>query len=286
MRTTQTSHELTRSATLFRAGGLFPGVLLLLTGCGQNSYTVARQNQTLVAQQQTLAMRNTELQSRASALDQDNRQLESLLAQSRQKVQLLDEQLAAVQDQLKSTNSQLAQARNEKQSLENKTQALAASVQRRPGAKIKANSSLTRDLAVINLPGLQVRQDGDVVRIELPDEKLFYAGSALLRPGAAEFIDSVTADVMRTYPLQRIGIEGHTDSTPIRTAQFPTNLHLSIAKATAVYNELTGRLRVDARQLFVMGHGANLPIASNATDAGRRRNRRVELVIYPETFSR
>ena len=104
-------------------------------------------------------------------------------------------------------------------------------------------------------------------------------------PGAAQLIDSVAADILRNYPRQRIGVEGHTDGDPSTSREYPSNHHLSIARATTVYNELTGRLRFSPKQLFVIGHGSNHPIVSNATPAGKARNRRVELVIYPETYA-
>ena len=258
--------------------------LPLLVGCGQNAYTLSGQNPVLLGQQQTIALRNNELQARANSLDQNNQQLQASLAQKQQKVQILADQLTAVQDQLRSVTSQLTQARRDNQDLEQRTKAMAASVSRRGGAKIQANNSLTRDLAIVHLPDIEVRQDGDVVRIELPGEKLFFAGSATLAPGAAQLIDSVAADVLRNYPRQRIGIEGHTDSDRISSREYPSNHHLSIARATAVYNELTGRLRFSPRQLFVIGHGSNHPVVSNASPAGKARNRRVELVIYPETY--
>ncbi len=50
----------------------------------------------------------------------------------------------------------------------------------------------------------------------------------------------------------------------------------------AVYDVLLRSTRYQAGQLFVVGHGANHPIASNATLEGKNRNRRVELVVYPE----
>jgi outer membrane protein OmpA-like peptidoglycan-associated protein len=50
----------------------------------------------------------------------------------------------------------------------------------------------------------------------------------------------------------------------------------------AVYDVLVSQGRASPKQLFVVGHGANHPVVSNATAEGRRRNRRVELVIYPE----
>ena len=259
-------------------------VLPMLVGCGQNAYSLSAQNPALVGQQQAIALRNNELQSRTTALDRNNQELQSLLAQSNQKVQILNDQIAAVQDQLRSANQQLTQTQSENQGLQQRTQAMAASVRRRGGAKIQANNSLTRNLVVIHLPGIEVRQDGDVVRVELPGEKLFTGGSATLAPGALQLIDSVAADVLRNYPKQRIGIEGHTDSDRIISQEYPSNHHLSVARATAVYTEMAGRLRVPPQQLFVIGHGSNHPVASNATSTGKARNRRVELVIYPETY--
>jgi outer membrane protein OmpA-like peptidoglycan-associated protein len=54
----------------------------------------------------------------------------------------------------------------------------------------------------------------------------------------------------------------------------------------AVYDALVRAAGVPANQLFVVGHGSSHPVVSNGTDAGRARNRRVELVIYPETMPR
>jgi len=62
--------------------------------------------------------------------------------------------------------------------------------------------------------------------------------------------------------------------------------HLSVAQATAVYDALIRAGGMSAGQLFVVGHGPNHPIVSNATAAGQARNRRVEIVIYPETVAR
>lgn len=259
--------------------------MVLATGCGQNVLTLSRQNQTLAQQQQQVATRNLELQQRADKLDSDNQELEALLAQSRQQIQLLKDESAAVREQLRNSNRQLADLRNESKGLQRHTEALAASVKRRAQATIRANNSLVGDLTVINLPGVEVRQDGDVIRIELPGQKLFHPGSAALQPGASQFIDGVMADVLRTYPNQILGIEGHTDSDPIATPQFPSNHHLSIARAGTIYEYVSRRFQVSPKNLFLAGHGANHPVVSNATASGKARNRRVEIVVYPEQVS-
>jgi len=257
--------------------------MICVLGC-QNSATVTSQTQAMLQQQQMLTAQKEELRNRAAALDRDNQELETLLAQSRQQSQLLEDQLTAVRDQLQSTNTQLADLRSERQGLQQQTKALAASVERRAQATIRPNNSLVGDLSVIHLPGIEVRQDGDLVRIELPADRLFHRGGVAMQTSAQQMLDGVMADVLRNYPDQLIGIEGHTDSDPISTGQFPSNHHLSLARATAVYDYLVGRLRAPRDQFILVGHGANHPVVSNATPAGKQRNRRVELVVYPETF--
>lgn len=266
--------------------------LLLLTGCGRVVFRPQGPQAISLSpeQQQTLAHQQAEFQNRASQLDRDNQELESLLAQSRQEAQLLRDQVAVTQDQLRATADRLAGLQKEKTQLESQTQAMLASTQQRaPGAgaaAIFANNTLLRPLKVGELPGVNVRQDGDTLRVSVAADQVFLQGSAQLKPGGDQLLQRVAADVLSNYPEQVIGIEGHTDSTPPAGPQTPTAHHLSVAQATTAYDILTRGARAPASQLFVIGHGANHPLMSNATEAGRQANRRLELVIYPETVRR
>jgi flagellar motor protein MotB len=125
-----------------------------------------------------------------------------------------------------------------------------------------------------------------VIRIELPDDQLFNAGTAQPKLGADVLLKTIAADLSQNYPQQLIGIEGHTDGTPMTSPQFPSEQHLAVGQAMTVYDGLTRLGGLPAKQLFVVGHGASHPLVSNGTDAGRARNRRIEIVIYPETFQR
>ncbi len=258
-------------------------------GCGRFVFTPTNQQAavTLTPQQQlVMAQQTQQLQQRASALDHDNQELESLLAQSRQQTQLLEDQLRATQGQLQDTANRLAAVQSNNDQLRSRTTALAASVHTRNAAEIRANNSLLRSLTVANMPGVNVRQDGDVIRIELPADQLFGTGTAQLNYESAALVRSVAADLSQNYPQQLIGIEGHTDTNPPTSPQYPTDQHLSVAQAMAVYDALVRSGGLPAKQLFVVGHGGKHPIVSNATDAGRARNRRIEVVVYPETMSR
>jgi flagellar motor protein MotB len=237
-------------------------------------------------QQQAIAQQQQQYQQRAAGLDRDNQELASLLAQSRQQIQLLEEQMRATQAQLRDTTDRLASVQSDNDQLRSRTTALTASMQTRGQVEIRANNSLLRNLSIANLPGVSVRQDGDVVRIELPADQLFNFGTAQFKPGSDALLRAAVADLVQNYPQQLIGIEGHTDGSPPATPQYPSDQHLAVAQATAVYDMLTRSGGMPAKQLFVVGHGGSHPIVSNATEAGRARNRRIELVVYPETMRR
>ena len=155
-----------------------------------------------------------------------------------------------VRDQLARLSAQLAQVRDEKQLTDKQTEALMASTRRRAGARSRPTTACGRGMPTINLPGIEVRPDGDVVRIELPAARLFQPGSPTLQPVAGTLIDTVAVEIARAYPDQTIGVEGHTDTDFIRTPQGDDNQQLSVARATAVYQYLVGA-RPDSGQSAV-----------------------------------
>jgi chemotaxis protein MotB len=73
-------------------------------------------------------------------------------------------------------------------------------------------------------------------------------------------------------------VEGHTDSRPIASSQFPTNWELSTSRAAQVVRFFI-RHGVASPRLEAAGLAAQRPIASNSNDSGRSRNRRVEIVL-------
>jgi flagellar motor protein MotB len=101
---------------------------------------------------------------------------------------------------------------------------------------------------------------------------------------AAAAVEEIAGAIRQHYPQQIVGVEAHTDNRSVAGTAWRNNHQLSAAQAMAVFDQLTEQHRLPANQLFVLGHGANHPVASNATSAGQTRNRRVEVVIYPETI--
>ena len=75
-------------------------------------------------------------------------------------------------------------------------------------------------------------------------------------------------------------IRGHTDNRPIRSARFPSNWHLSQARADAVAEALTPRLGSHPK-VKTEGSADSEPVATNETPEGRAQNRRVEVIVFP-----
>jgi chemotaxis protein MotB len=121
-----------------------------------------------------------------------------------------------------------------------------------------------------------VARRGLVIRL-LTDKVLYDSGSATLNPAGTPLLDRI-AQLLRTEFDHPIVVEGHTDDQPISGAQFPTNWELSTARATAVVRFFI-RDHVAPGRLAASGYGAMHPLTTNATAAGRSRNRRVEIVL-------
>ena len=224
-----------------------------------------------------------------SFADVDGRQLQTTLARSREESQLLQDELTVLREQLASTSNQLAVARSTGPGLPGQSPAplqpggpAAAFVAGMPPAALSGPAALQSGLSQLAIPGIESRFDGNVVRLELPAERLFDRGGATLLPGGAALLTQVAGEVDRLFPKHFVGIEGHIDTEPLEQASWDSPHQLTSARATTVFDFFTRRTPLREGQLFLVAHGANHPVVSNATAAGRNRNRRIELVIYPE----
>ncbi len=113
--------------------------------------------------------------------------------------------------------------------------------------------------------------------IRLNDKMLFSEGSAIIKPDVLGTLDSIASE-LKTLD-NRILIEGHTDSTPINTAQFPSNWELSTARATNIISYLISKQGLSPQKMSAVGYGEYMPIAPNTSYEGKSQNRRVDIII-------
>lgn len=113
--------------------------------------------------------------------------------------------------------------------------------------------------------------------ITLPAQGMFDSGNAKISSSVMPLLDKI-GKALEVIP-GRVVVSGHTDDQAISTAQFPSNWHLSLARASAVVKYLDSVAALDSR-LIPEGRGAEQPIADNFTPEGRAQNRRVIIEIY------
>ncbi|MDO5652778.1 MAG: OmpA family protein [Brachymonas sp.] len=111
------------------------------------------------------------------------------------------------------------------------------------------------------------------LRINIPADASFAVGSAVLNPNMYPILDRLAQTLLQN-PAATVAITGHTDSTGTDAINNP----LSINRANAARNYLVSR-GVPAARISTAGMGSTQPVASNATEAGRAQNRRVEIIV-------
>jgi len=128
------------------------------------------------------------------------------------------------------------------------------------------------------IQGGQARVDkmpNDVLRITMTNATAFDTNSSTIKAGFDSTMDKV-ADVVLRYGKTTLTVVGHTDN--VGSDEY--NQKLSEQRAHAVAQYLESK-RVNDMRLALAGKGETQPIASNATEAGRQQNRRVEIYVEP-----
>lgn len=119
-------------------------------------------------------------------------------------------------------------------------------------------------------------QSKDGLIISLSEAGFFAAGDAAVSPEAEDVILSIVEKIKTSSASVRI--EGHTDSTPISNARYPSNWELSTARAASVLSRMIDH-GVAPERLSAAGYAGFQPVQDNLTAEGRAQNRRVDIVI-------
>lgn len=112
------------------------------------------------------------------------------------------------------------------------------------------------------------------------------AGSGMFGSGSDRLVDAFEKPIARVAEALRdepgkIIIVGHSDNVPIRSSRFPSNMHLSLARAKSVMKSMAATVQKTDR-LSAEGRADAEPIADNGTREGRATNRRIEVILVQE----
>lgn len=134
---------------------------------------------------------------------------------------------------------------------------------------IKENLSQSKSVKLLKT------DKGLVIRVN--NKVLFDEGSAQIKPQAQKTLDEITK--VLTKIENPVIIEGHTDSTPIKNAKFPSNWELSTARATNIISYIMKNSGISPKRLCAVGYGEYMPTGDNTTISGRNLNRRVDIIV-------
>ena len=142
-------------------------------------------------------------------------------------------------------------------------------------------SEMAAEKDVQDMINVNMDEKYQYVQISLNGAILFDSGSDEIKTSALGVLSKV-GDILKVYDRHLIKIEGHTDDVKISSAKFPNNMWLSTARATRVFEYFKDQKKLNPKTLEATGLSEYHPVATNDTEKGRAKNRRVEIKIYTE----
>ena len=242
----------------------------------------------LSSEYDTLERQKASLDKAVAALKEDNQNLEEILQArsdtlSKNIVDLRGHvaDLKKENDLLKEENKALKE-RNA--ALQSETQALERQRKEEMEAMRGTYENLLQDMkAEIAKGEITITQLRGKLKVNMLDEILFDSGKTTIKPQGLEVLQRV-GSILLDVKDKAISIEGHTDDVPIGaelSKHYPTNWELSAVRATTVARYLQEKIGIDPGLLSAAGYGEYQPVASNESEEGRAKNRRIEIVLVP-----
>ncbi|RMD62058.1 chemotaxis protein MotB, partial [Candidatus Parcubacteria bacterium] len=139
---------------------------------------------------------------------------------------------------------------------------------------------LSKLAKMIDAGSLQVKTRNGLMLVQMSSDVLFAPASTRIRPEAREALEELAA-TLATFTDRKFLVLGHSDSTPIHTARFPSNWELSTQRAVEVV-KLMIEAGVPPEMLAAAGAAEVDPLVPNDTPENRTINRRVEIIFMPK----
>lgn len=211
------------------------------------------------------------LEPAADLIIQEIRRLKKQITGLKQDLADSREQIAALENQSRSLQAELASARSQMGDLKSREAELYDLVESQRAAREtfrKVEETFSPEEALV------VRQGGDVI-IRLYG-LTFPVGKAVIETEYFGLLAKVI-QAIGLYPDCGITVEGHTDSR----GSDELNQKLSTQRAEAVMKYLIASAHIEPSRISAVGHGENRPVATNETEEGRRKNRRIDVILQP-----
>jgi chemotaxis protein MotB len=213
---------------------------------------------------------SSKLGQRVKQLSTQAEKQQSDLRARQQEVDQLKASSSELQRKLDSTKGELNAAIQEREALKTELREAQRDLSETLGKEIAAGDVLIQE------------RRGELV-VDVSDRLLFDEGQTEVSDAGKELLRQVAKSIKRLPPKLRFQVGGHTDSkrvvSPELVERYPTNWELSTARACNVVRYLQETGKVPGRQLIAAGFAQYRPASTNNTKAGRKKNRRIEIVV-------
>jgi chemotaxis protein MotB len=224
-----------------------------------------------------LGAKDTDLQSRTSQLADLQNQLDYMKKTNTNLLDRLSDLSIVSKSGAESIRKSLETLNEQTKYVNNLNQ----SVQRKDSINLALVMNLKRSLADVNDQDVQVEVKKGVVYVSIADKLLFPVGKYEVNK-PAEIVLGKVAQVVNDHKELDVLVQGHTDVYPISTDYLKDNWDLSVMRATSVVRVLQSKFGIRPERLTAGGRGEFEPKDDNTTAAGRRVNRRTEIILTPK----
>src|SRR5574344_1796269 len=146
--------------------------------------------------------------------------------------------------------------------------------------------TINEESKIGELNGVEAEETEQGLIIRIKNDYLFKPGSAELQPSAKKKLDKIGVIISKKFILHNMRVEGHTDNSPIKSSQYPSNWELSSARSSSVVRYFIQRFNFFPSLFTVIGFADTRPLVKNSSDSNKTKNRRVEIIILRNKFKK
>ncbi|MCV6630962.1 MAG: OmpA family protein [Flavobacteriaceae bacterium] len=253
----------------------------------ENDYNGLRSKfETLVEQEQQQRMEYDAVKSNMQHLEESYRALQEnssqAMATNAKRNRELLQSLEDKKRNLLAEQQKLHRLKKELDGKANRIQELEKAIATKDAAMHQLKNAISKALLDYQGKGLTVEQRDGKIYVSMENKLLFSSGSWVVGPEGKQAIGKL-ASVLAENPDIAVLIEGHTDNVPYGgNGSIQNNWDLSVKRATSVVQILQQNKAVLASNITAAGRGEFAPVASNESESGKAKNRRIEVILEPK----
>lgn len=246
----------------------------------QKAHDEAVSQRDKLQQDYTAAQNNlNNLQASYDALEKNSN---AAIAKNVKKNRELLDQLAEKEKALAEESTRLQEIKKQLDARSKRVNELESAIAAKDAAMNQLKDALSRALLDFAGKGLTVEERDGKIYVSMENKLLFESGRWSLGAEGTRAVRQL-GNVLAQNPDIAVLIEGHTDNVPFKgSSQVSGNWDLSTKRATAIVNILKQNQDINPENLTAAGRGEFAPIASNDTQEGRAKNRRIEVILTPK----